>query len=189
MRQLNLYLKIKRLLKSYYEEVLLQLTFWEFKKYLTSRNDVMAIFDLDNTLLNTYPFLGETDKEQMYLTLPAHEGMISIFKQYLSEGKDVVVISARSYRYKGATFKWFNENLQRNDIPIFLVPSASSKLNFLKVAVKKREKVIYFDDLSYNHENGEVKFYENIIEEVRKLDLVYFDFDFIKKTNIDSYGK
>lgn len=189
MRQLNLYSKIKRLLISYYEEVLLQLTFLEFNKHLSSRNDVLAIFDLDNTLLNTYPFLGEIDKEQMYLNLPAHEGMFSVFKQCLSEGKDVVVISARSYRYKGATYNWFNKNLQRNDIPIFLVPSASSKLNFLKVAIRKRAKVVYFDDLSYNHENGDVKFYDNVIEEVRKLDLVYFDFDFIKKTNIDYYGK
>jgi hypothetical protein len=33
--------------------------------------------------------------------------------------------------------------------------------------------VEYYDDLSYHHETGEVKFYSAIIDEVRKLPLKY----------------
>lgn len=41
--------------------------------------------------------------------------------------------------------------------------------------------VIYFDDLSYNHENGEVLYYEDVIAAVQKMPIRYIGYDELLK--------
>ncbi len=40
----------------------------------------------------------------------------------------------------------------------------------------KEYPLIYFDDLSFNHENGDVLFYENVINSIKKLPIKYVDY-------------
>jgi ribosome biogenesis SPOUT family RNA methylase Rps3 len=62
------------------------------------------------------------------------------------------------------------------------VSKPGDKLFYLN-SILQTHRVIYYDDLSYNHENGKVLFYEKMIEEIKKMDIVYYDYDFIKKLN------
>jgi hypothetical protein len=47
--------------------------------------------------------------------------------------------------------------------------------------------VIYFDDLSYNHENGEVLYYEDVIAAVQKIPIRYVGYDELLKMQSDKF--
>ena len=69
------------------------------------------------------------------------------------------------------------------EIPLFLVPRAEDKLPYLNKALEYATRITYYDDLSYNHENGEVKFYSNVITELKKLRITYIGYQEINKVN------
>ena len=46
--------------------------------------------------------------------------------------------------------------------------------------------IIYFDDLSYNHENGEVLYYEEVIKAVQKMPIRYIGYDELLKMQSDN---
>ena len=64
---------------------------------------------------------------------------------------------------------------------LILCPLPTSKIRFLKKIIRGRSNVLYIDDLSFNHENGTVKFYSDILDKVAKLDLSYIDYSEIEK--------
>ena len=62
-----------------------------------------------------------------------------------------------------------------------VVDSPQSKLKFIKKLIKQKNEIHYYDDLSYNHENGEIKLYFDVIEVVNNLPIKYFGLDYINK--------
>ena len=74
------------------------------------------------------------------------------------------------------TYRWLKKNgLSFNVFNVILVPKAKDKLWFLSL-FSKNSNVVYFDDLSYNHENGQVLYYQEVIKNVNKLKLNYYNY-------------
>lgn len=76
----------------------------------------------------------------------------------------------KNYFEKKDPPQYFNDNLSLTNNPIIDTLIKAKSLN-------THYPIIYFDDLSYNHENGEVLFYENVIHAVRKMPIRYIDYD------------
>ena len=148
-----------------------------FLKYSLRGKDIL-ILDIDNTLAYTFESLvSEKNKsnEDRLSTLAAKNNVISyIENKYPQYSK--IFLSARSYRYYWITFKWLKINrLNFNLFNILLVPKANDKLWFLNL-FSKTSSVVYFDDLSYNHENGEVLYYQHVIENVKNIEIIYYGY-------------
>jgi hypothetical protein len=43
------------------------------------------------------------------------------------------------------------------------------------------EDIHYFDDLSYNHENKVILFYDDVINDLNRLNIKYYGYDWIEK--------
>ena len=57
------------------------------------------------------------------------------------------------------------------------------KVNFIKFLCDKGFKIFFYDDMSYNHENNKVLFYENEIKILKKMSIKFFDYKFLKNYN------
>lgn len=148
-----------------------------FLKYFLFGKDIL-ILDIDNTLAYTFESLisdkNKSNKERL-ATLTVKKNVITyIENKYPKHSK--IFLSARSHRYYWLTFKWLKTNrLNFKLFKVLLVPKASNKLWFLRL-FSKTSKVVYFDDLSYNHEKGEVLYYQDVIEEVKRMDIIYYEY-------------
>ena len=159
------------------------LNYLKYVKEINFENE-LVIFDLDNTLTDTFPYLLDRNIKQVYSKVPIHSGTTNIFKKCLVSKKHVIILSARSYKYHAITKNWIEVNLsQIKKIPLFLVPRAEDKLQYLSKALEYTNRITYYDDLSYNHENGEVMFYSNVINELKKLPINYIGYNEINFIN------
>ena len=147
------------------------------------RGDNLLILDIDNTLAHTFESLihskGEGHKERL-LSLGVREGTLAFIEDNFDH-YNKVFLTARSYRYYFITHKWLKSNsISFNIFKLLMVPKASHKLWFLKL-FNDCNNIVYIDDLSYNHENGEVLYYDEVINEVKQLNIDYYGFDSISK--------
>ena len=153
-----------------------------FLNFFLKGKDVL-ILDIDNTVAFTFESLISdktiSNKDRL-ATLNPKQNLIAYFeKKYPKHYK--IFISARSYRYYWVSYKWLKKNrICFNVFNIILVPKAKDKLWFLNL-FSKNCSVVYFDDLSYNHENGHVLYYQQVIKNVNKLKLNYYDYKDILK--------
>ncbi|PWH19828.1 MAG: hypothetical protein DDG59_01815 [Anaerolineae bacterium] len=148
----------------------------------------LNIFDIDNTLADTWPSylqVYQTHRERLK-ALPAFPRMIELVKQKYLQNECVVFISVRGYRNFFVTKSW----LEKYDIfhwNLFLVRTPQEKLKLIKIACAHFQEIELYDDMSYNHEQGEVRFYENCLREIRKVPyLKYFGYtDLIRLQKMD----
>jgi hypothetical protein len=148
-----------------------------------SKKEHLYIFDLDNTLADTFPYLHIVDTDEMYRTIPPFQNMLEIAFNVFSSNFPCIILTARDYNYKSATEFWIDKNIKVKDIPLFIVPKASDKIAYLKLANNNFKNVTYYDDLSYNHENGDVKFYSKEIETFQNMTIEYIGYEEILKIN------
>lgn len=148
-----------------------------------SKNKRVVIFDLDNTISNTWPMLKNSSKNYLYTfkNASAFPSMVHLVNEYCSKNYQVIYLTARNYKYYLTTLNW----IKMNDLPkkknVLMVDDPHDKLWFLEKIVKSCSEVIFYDDLSFNHENGEIKYYEELIDRVRKLNLRYYGYSEILK--------
>ena len=57
------------------------------------------------------------------------------------------------------------------------------KVKFIEYLVSKGYLIEFYDDMSYNHENGKVLFYENEINYIKNLNLEYFGVKYLNLLN------
>lgn len=144
----------------------------------------LVIFDIDNTLGDTWPTLNNkfTVEKKRYLSIPIFERVSVLIFDYMSLNKHVLFITARPYKYGVVTREWLNMN-GFDMCSLVLVATPQKKILLLK---KIKYQVDYYDDLSLNHENGEVKFYDDEIKELQGMRNVnYFDYHFLKKLQVE----
>jgi hypothetical protein len=174
-------LKIARRLTDHFFD---HISFIAFKYKISSlkKFDEVVIFDLDNTLLDTYPLLNHMTLKDVYRKVKSHPEMIKLF--YDSSEKEVFlfILSSRKIKFYGITNEYVKQNIKAK-VPFYLVSEPFKKIKYFKYSAACFNKVTLYDDLSYNHENGEVKFYHEIINEVNKLSISYFGFNDILKIN------
>jgi FMN phosphatase YigB (HAD superfamily) len=155
---------------------------FKYKVSTLSKFDEVVIFDLDNTLLDTYPLLNKMELSDVFRNVKTHLGMINLFNEY--SGKDVFlfILSSRKINFYRITNQYLKQNIITK-VPFYLVSEPLKKIKFLKYSVICFKKVTLYDDLSYNHENGEVKLYHEIISEVKKLSISHYGYQEILKIN------
>lgn len=149
------------------------------------------LVDIDNTLADTWPTLNprqhRSERERM-ASLAIFMGMRRYILDLLGDRRNkVIFLTARNILAHPVTFEW----LKRNKIDVaftdvIVVSSASEKLRYIKLIRNKKYKMTYIDDLSYNHEYGDMKFYERVIAEVDGLGIVYLGLKDINRINTGS---
>lgn len=148
----------------------------------------IVFIDIDNTIADTWPtlkskeFKGEKDRHKK---LKPFDGMRDyINSHYKNNSHKIIYLTARYFNLIPITKTWLaKNNFLIKDAKLLLVSKPKLKLYFLKKAVEMKYKTIYIDDLSYNHENGEVKFYNAVLSEVSDMNIDYIGYDEIKKIN------
>jgi hypothetical protein len=165
---------------------------WGFKASLHFQlrnrlNRTVYFVDLDNTLADTWPvlkrhrdlFSRKRTKER--LAIPAFAGARNLLKRALHRQRLCFIVSARPYPTYFDTLSW----LRQNEIVIprarvILVSHPHQKLELVRMVLKRGFRVVVLDDLTYNHEHGEVLSYDGLIEDIRSLGVRYYGAEFIR---------
>lgn len=141
----------------------------------------LVVFDIDNTLTI---FDKDKSKRELILNPKLNDALIKVLNDFKEADVKVILVSAREAHLYFKTLKWASRNkLIENRNDLILVPTPKDKIAFLKKAIAKNDSVVYYDDLSYNHEYGEVKLYEEVIKEVNTLNLSYYGLREINQLN------
>ena len=163
-----------------------------YKLYLGNKSKKLYIFDIDNTLCDTWKTISNNRKRNFKYILEERKRIkkIKLFEKmnkYIKDKKDnkniVIFLSARKLFLFDVTIKFLKKNkLIENFFSALLVNDVYDKIIILEIILKITNKKIYFyDDLSYNHENKDVLFYNNVILQVENMDLTYINYAEIKK--------
>jgi hypothetical protein len=155
-----------------------------FIKLLCSKKKSILFIDIDNSIANTWPFLNKGSLHISYI--PPLNGSISFIKKNFDPNLcEIVFLSHREIKFYKKTLYWL-KNHYDNSVKfnmLFLVPFPFWKLNYFKLSLFLKFNVFVFDDLSRNHENGEIFYYVDIIQKINSLGIRYFDYEFILKIN------
>jgi hypothetical protein len=175
---------LPKIVRKFIDNISDSITFIIFKYEATKfkKFEEVIVFDLDNTLLDTYPLLNTLELNDVFRSVKTQTGMMNLFNKYSEKEVFLFILSSRKIKYYGITKQYIKYNIN-SKVPFYLVSEPIKKIKFLKYSVCCFKKVTLYDDLSYNHENGEVKFYNEIISEVKKLSISYFDYAEILKIN------
>lgn len=163
------------------------LYFGRLKQNLSKHsNQPLVVFDIDNTLAATAPLLkNKSNIPNFYEHLPVIYRMNDVIQNYKEKGYHICFLTARKYSYHDATFTWLKSNGWISDTyQLLIVRFAKDKLAFLqKMKNHSKDTIDYWDDLTYNHEREEIKFYDSVIQEVEQMDWIhYFGYQEIEKT-------
>lgn len=143
------------------------------------KSSELIICDIDNTIADTWKYLDPnvSDYNILYTNLPTLRGPETFIKGHMEQGKYILYLTARNPIYHSSTLLWLkNKGFWLNDsVNLIILSDVNKKLWILKILLKFYN-IIYIDDLSFNHENGEVRFYIDLIFEVKKLRLNYIDY-------------
>ena len=162
-------------------------------KILFSKKNKIYVFDIDNTVCDTWKSLPRlSSKKSDYITdekirvsnLQIFRGMQKHIKSiYKNNDNYVMYLSLRPI------FLWIStmNYLKRHNIldslsNLVLVNQIDDKFTVINLLSKlTRAKIIFYDDLSYNHEYGKVLYYDTLIKKLEKLDIAYYGYDEILK--------
>jgi len=158
------------------------------RKIHTCNAKTIYIFDIDNTLADTWPSFNiyrvKTTRKRL-LSLAIFINMRNLILKVMNStgSRKVIFLTARSYLSYLLTYYWLKTNAISVELfDIIIVNTPDEKVQLIQ-QLSKQKMVVYFDDLSYNHENNEVKFYEQEINEFKKLKIKYYDYIWINKFN------
>jgi hypothetical protein len=152
-------------------------------------------------------FRSQSDK---MMHIAPFESMQQLF-QNVPPRTRVIFLTARQYIRYFVTKRWLKKHgFQQSDSVLVLVEwmrdktsllesvindyftkkgTPQYKINFEPFSSLNHSKsdiypIIYLDDLSYNHENGDVFYYENVINAVKKMPIHYIDYDALLKMQV-----
>lgn len=159
---------------------------WEIGQRRRLRNirdfDPAHVIDIDNTLT-----VCGADGRINHFDPSPRENMVRYVKRLLEMERKVIFLSARDHRVYKATISWLaSHGILQSRESVFLVRSAMHKIEYLKTLAQNNRNIEYVDDLSYNHENNDIRFYEAVIEEVRKLPITWRGLDFIETFGVNT---
>ena len=144
----------------------------------------IAVFDIDNTLADTWPsFLKEykADGDRLNSLIP-FSSMIELIYSYSRLGHHVMFLTARDYRYYFLTKSWL-ERYVKCGFSLVMVSRPSEKVRILESF--SGCNIDFYDDLSHSHETGMVKYYSGDIQDVKNISNVrYFDYEYILKIQV-----
>jgi hypothetical protein len=149
-------------------------------------NRTLYVFDVDNTIADTHPTLLQTygSETERILSIPSFSRMRNLLIALLqSKSRKVIFMTSRSYLQWTVTHRWLmQQSISASLFEVIIVSSPAEKIQLLTDAALER-RIVYIDDLSWNHERGEVKFYETELEAVKKLPVRYIGYKTILRFN------
>lgn len=130
------------------------------------QGSTVFFFDIDNTIADT--------RGKRHLTgVNDFPAMVALVKESAKQGK-VFFLTARNIITYRSTLRWLQQRgFNKNKFGLVFLTDPSKKIKVLENAIACGLNVVLYDDLCYNHENGEIKKYDAVIEEIKKLDLSY----------------
>lgn len=150
----------------------------------TKRSITFLVLDIDNTIADTWKNLEnfKKDRKQFFKNLSPLEGTIQHIKKNYSNYPIIFLSNRNIFDYQ-VTKDWLKEvGFDTKDCLLILTNKPIDKVSYLKYLTDNFE-ITYYDDLSYNHENGEILFYNVVINEVKKMNIDYFDYEYLVKLN------
>ncbi|TDP59195.1 hypothetical protein [Flavobacterium dankookense] len=150
----------------------------------TKKSNSFLVLDIDNTIADTWTNLNgfKKDRNAFFLNLQPLHGTLNYINNHFSN-LPVIFISNRNIIDYKVTKKWLIKNgFNMNDNLLIVTNNPIDKIKYLKYLSNNFE-IIYFDDLSYNHEKGKPLFFGEVIDEVKKMNLKYYDYQFILNLN------
>jgi hypothetical protein len=168
---------LRKIIALYFQEL--------FKKHINKTPETILICDIDNSIANTWPQWKnpKTKAKTFYKNIPPLVKSINFVKEFCSNNNlNLIFISARPYSEFSNTKTWIKFYFGESNL-VFLVKNASDKMWYYKKLIDDRKDFIVFDDLSYNHENGDVKYYTEIADFLKKNNIKHFDYKFITCIN------
>lgn len=147
-----------------------------------------VVLDIDNTLAKTWQTLKLNNGIISYLDIEPMYGTINeINKKYSRHPR--LFISNRNPLVYFTTLNWLQKHdlFDKNNDLLILTTFPENKLYYIERLVRREVDVFYYDDLSFNHENGEVKFYNKVIAHIHSLNVNYFDYNYINSLNSNDF--
>lgn len=146
--------------------------------YYRFRNSKIVIFDIDNTICDTWPLFLNTklSNKERWQSVTPYESITKLLLSYHLEEFEVIYLTARPWSSYFTTKRWLKKfNLPFKNVITTL--RAENKIYFLRVL---KQDYSYYDDLSHNAERGQVKFYMDVINFVKqKKNITYYGFDYL----------
>tara|TARA_B100001059_G_scaffold236807_1_gene290677 strand:+ start:2517 stop:3086 length:570 start_codon:yes stop_codon:yes gene_type:complete len=175
--------------------------FLNIGKILSSKKTSIFLFDIDNTICDTWKTIPKVKYRGLSYIISERDRVanLDIFlnmkKKIFDINQDsnniIFLLSARNLYLLDTTYYYFKSfGLIKRIDQCLLVRSPADKIYLLKLICKiTKKKIIFYDDFSYNHENGKVLFYDNLINEIKKLKIEYYDSNDILQINKNKLGK
>lgn len=156
----------------------------KFNSFMRDSNKANTwVVDIDNTIADTWRNYFDKKNPIGYIDLPPLEGMCQLLRTNQKE-TNIIFLSARHYASFWVTKKWLKKQGFDVNQNVILVGHPMEKYELIApLCATSKSKITFFDDLSYNHENGEVKFYNTVIEKVHQLPVTYIGYNDLLKIN------
>ncbi len=176
---------MRKIIKALYNPFI-QFYFNSKLKSFTKKKQIkeFLVLDIDNTIADTWTNLKDFKKnrKEYFLNLKPLLGTIKYVRKNFSE-LPIVFISNRNIIDYSVTKKWLKKNgFNMNENLLIVTNNPIDKVQYLKY-LSENFKIHYFDDLSYNHEKGSVLFFDDVLNQVKKMNLNYYDYQFILNLN------
>lgn len=153
-----------------------------FKLKFRLKNKQVCVFDLDNTIYNTWPELMNKSRITSYKDIAIFNNMQTVVnKRYLES--NIIFLTARNIKFYMQTFYILKRDFPNIKFTLIFVENTTDKLFYLDFLNKKSMILSYYDDLSYNHENNNILYYNKVIDSVKKMNINYFGLNKIIKIN------
>ena len=152
------------------------------------KSNTYYCFDIDNTLADTWHSYQYKYKNtfERHKSLAVFVNMRQLILKKIKNEK-VIFLSSRQFYLYLSTYFWLRSvHIPIDFFSIFLVSNPNTKIKFIKHLLKQGKKVIYIDDMSYNHENGNIKQYDSVINELIQLESKNFKFlgyDYVQRVS------
>jgi hypothetical protein len=148
--------------------------FGRFKALCGAAGSPLLVVDIDNTLAATHAWQRASRGRRIRVDALAPVPAVAAWLEERAAGTRIVYLAARHLWTYRRTAAW----LSRHRFPeggLILVPTPGHKLKYLRHACA-RLPVTLIDDLSYLDAGGELRFHEDVIREVRRLEITYLDY-------------
>ena len=193
-------MKIKKLLKllkvfskkilNSFDLVFNNFLFVHFKYIFLKKVNKLVIFDIDNTIADTWRILSKSQKtHKAWKDATFFSNFRPFFEYFKKNDYSIVYLSARPFRARSMTLKWLRENnLPYNNV--YTTSFAENKIQYISIINKE---CLYFDDLSHSSEKGKTYYYEEVINAANSNKKInYINYQIIKKIqegelNIDDF--
>lgn len=159
--------------------------YFKLKSFVIKKeSNFFLVLDIDNTIADSWKDLEnyKKNRNQYFKNLKPLKGTIEHLKKEYST-YPIIFLSNRNIIDLKITKYWLKKTgFEIKKSLLILTNNPSDKLIYLKYLTDNFD-ITYFDDLSYNQENGEILFYNVVINEVNKMKINYFDYKYINKLN------